>query len=45
MEVTNQYDDTIADKKPVKKPVGYYAEVIIPTIVKMQPNPAAYAVP
>ena len=39
MKVTNStYDDTIADKKPVKEP---YAEVIIPI---MQPNPA-YAVP
>ena len=43
VEVTNPTYDTIADKKPVKEPMGYYAEVIIPTKVKMQPNPA-YAV-
>ena len=45
--VNNPAYDTITDdhcKKPVEKPIGYYAEVIIPTQVKMTPNPA-YAVP
>ena len=46
VEVTNPMYDTIADKKPVKGPMGYHAEMIIPTEVKMQPNPAyASAVP
>ena len=47
-EVTNPAYYTIADddhcKEPVEKPIGYYAEVIIPTQVKMTPNPA-YVVP
>ena len=46
-EVTNPTYDTITDdhcKKPVEQSIGYYAEVIIPTQVKMTPNPA-YAVP
>ena len=43
MEVTNPTYDAFADKKPVKEPIGCYAEVIIPTEVKIQPNPA-YAV-
>ena len=46
-EVTNPAYSTITDdhcKKPVEQPIGYYAEVIIPTQVKMTPNPA-YAVP
>ena len=45
-EVTNPTYNTVIDqsKQPVKEPVGYYAEVIIPTAeVKMTPNPA-YAV-
>ena len=44
--MTNPIYDTISDdhsKKPVKEPIGYYAEVIIPTEVKMTINPA-YAV-
>ena len=47
IKVTNPTYDTIIDdhsKKPVEQPIGYYAEVIIPTQVKMTPNPA-YAVP
>ena len=44
VEVTNPTYDEIADKKPVKEPIDCYAEVNIPTEVKMQPNPA-YAVP
>ena len=46
-EATNPAYDVITDdhsKKPVEKPIGYYAEVIIPTQVKMTTNPA-YAVP
>ena len=46
-EVTNPaYYITDDDhcKEPVEKPIGHYAEVIIPTQVKMTPNPA-YAVP
>ena len=46
-EVTNPVYHTITDdhcKEPVEKPIGHYAEVIIPTQVKMTPNPA-YAVP
>ena len=46
-EVTNPAYHTITDdhcKKSVERPIGYYAEVIIPTQVKMTPNPA-YAVP
>ena len=48
-EETNPTYSTITDdhfkKEPVEKPIGYYAEVIIPTTqVKMTPNPA-YAVP
>ena len=46
-EVTNPAYDTITDdhcKKPVEKPIGNYAEVIIPTQVKMTTNPA-YAIP
>ena len=43
VEVTNPTYDTSADKKSVKEPIGCYAEVIIPTKVKMQPNPA-YAI-
>ena len=47
-EVTNPAYTNIADdqcKKPIEEPIGYYAEVIIPTTqVKMTPNPA-YAVP
>ena len=46
IEMTNPIYDTISDdhsKKPVKEPIGYYAEVIIPTEVKMTINPA-YAV-
>ena len=48
-EVTNPAYHTITDddhcKEPVERPIGYYAEVIIPTPqVKMTPNPA-YAVP
>ena len=42
--MTNPTYDEITDKKPVKEPIGYYAEVNIPTEVKMQSNPA-YAVP
>ena len=46
-EATNPKYNTISDKRskqPVNEPVGYYAEVIIPTAeVKMIPNPA-YAV-
>ena len=40
MEVTNPIYDEIADTKPVKEPIGCYAEVIIPTEVKIQPNTA-----
>ena len=46
-EVTNPAYYTITDdhcKKSVERTIGYYAEVIIPTQVKMTPNPA-YAVP
>ena len=46
-KATNPAYDTITDdhsKKPVEKPIGYYEDVIIPTQVKMTPNPA-YAVP
>ena len=48
-EVTTPTYHTITDdddhcKEPVEKPIGHYAEVIIPTQVKMTPNPA-YAVP
>ena len=46
-EATNPTYNTISDnrsKQLVKEPIGYYAEVIIPTAeVKMIPNPA-YAV-
>ena len=46
-EVINPGYYTIIDdhcKKPVEKPIGHYAEVIIPTPqIKMTPNPA-YAV-
>ena len=45
-EVTNPTYNTVNDqsKQTIKEPVGYYAEVIIPTAeVKMTPNPA-YAV-
>ena len=47
-EGTNPVYHTITDddhcKEPVEKPIGDYAEVIIPTQVKMTPNPA-YAMP
>ena len=49
-EVTNPAYCTITStdddhcKKPVEKPSSHYAEVIIPTQVKMTTNPA-YAVP
>ena len=46
-EIVNTAYDTITDhhlKKPVEQPIGYYAEVIIPSEVKMTTNPA-YAVP
>ena len=47
-EVTNPTYNTVNDdnqsKQPVNEPIGYYAEVIIPTAeVKMTSNPA-YAV-
>ena len=43
VEVTNPIYDEIVYTKPVKEPIGCYAEVIIPTEVKIQPNPA-YAI-
>ena len=46
-EIVNTAYDTITDhhlKKPVEQPIGCYAEVVIPSKVKMTPNPA-YAVP
>ena len=46
-EIVNAAYDTITDhhiKKPVEQPIGYYAEVIIPSEVKLTTNPA-YAVP
>ena len=42
-EIVNTAYNTITDhhfKKPVEEPIRCYAEVVIPSEVKMTPNPA-----